>query len=443
MGGVALYVSAVVGPGILTLPAAAAQIAGPLSLVAVAALLAVSVPAAFAFVDIERASVGRGPTAGIGLQRYATLAFGNVIGRVVAAWFSVGVPIGVPALALIGGSYISAATGGGRPVTVAVAWVVAAVGIAIVFGSGRSSGPLSLALAIALVLLIVGAAAVSIPKWRPDRLGDVAPHGAFALVPAALTLAWVLMGWEASTNFTSMLRDPDRRLPRVIAISLAVVVLLYASVAIPELLVLGPFAGSTTAPVAAVLRAAVGPPASFVAALLAVVLTLAASVAYLTSFREIGRSLLPATPRLAATGRNRLALAVPALITAVGLMIATVAPVDASWFVRVCAGSQIPVYLVALASGLVLLRPWTRGWWLALIATIAVATLLLSAGPYLLVPAVIAAFVLAERLRRRADGVRRGTSGTGTRRDRIRPHRKLSLTRWARGGGSSPGRRAR
>ncbi len=404
MGGVALYVSAVVGPGILTLPAAAAQIAGPLSLVAVAALLAVSVPAAFAFVDIHRASVGRGRTASGGLQRYSTLAFGEVVGRVVATWFYVGVPIGVPALALIGGSYISAATGGGRPVTVAVAWAVALVTVVIVAASGRSSGGLSLALGIALVVLIVGAAAVSIPEWRPDRLRNLAPHGALALVPAAVTLAWVLMGWEASTNFTSMLRDPDRRLPRVIAISLAVVVLLYASVAIPELLVLGPFAGSTTAPVAAVLRAAVGPPASLVAAVLAVVLTLATSVAYLTSFRELGRSLLPATPRLTDSGRDRLALATPALIAAVGLLIATLAPVDAAWFVRVCAGSQIPVYLVALASGLVLLPRWTRGWWLALVATAAVAVLLISAGPYLLVPAVLAACVLAARLRPRAEG---------------------------------------
>jgi amino acid efflux transporter len=187
----------------------------------------------------------------------------------------------------------------------------------------------------------------------------------------------------------------------VIGISLAVVVLLYAAVAVPELLVLGPFAGSTTAPVAAMLRTALGAPASFVAAVLAVVLALAASVAYLTSFRELGRSLLPPTPRLTPSGRERLALAVPALITGVGLLLATIAPLDASWFVRLCAGTQVPVYLVALASGLVLLRPRSRAWWLALVATLAVAVLLLSAGPYLLIPAVIAAIVVAQQLRRR------------------------------------------
>ena len=401
VGGVALYVSAVIGPGILALPAAAAQIAGPLSLVAVGALLLVSVPAAFAFVDIHRASVRRPPTASIGLQRYAALAFGDVVGRIVAVWFYVGVPIGATALGLIGGSYVAAATGGGRGTTVLVAWLIVALAMAVVLARGGSSSSLTLVLAIALTVLILGAALVSIPHWRPDRLGTVAPHGGLAIVPAALTVAWVLMGWEASTNFTSLLRDPHRRLPRVIAISLAVVVLLYAAVAVPELLVLGPFAGGTDAPVAAMLRDALGAPATIVAAVLAVVLALASAVAYFTSFRELGRSLLPPTPRLTAAGRERLAMAVPATVAVGGLVLASIVPLDASWFVRVCAGSQIPVYLLALASGLVLLRAGSRGWWLALIATIVVAALLLSAGPYLLVPAAIAGVVLLDRLLRR------------------------------------------
>ena len=400
-----------IGPGILTLPAAAAQIAGPLSLVAVGALLLVSVPAAFAFVDIHRASVQRPATTSIGLQRYAALAFGDLVGRIIAAWFYVGVPIGATALGLIGGSYVAAAAGGGRVTTVVVAWLVVAVAMAIVLARGGSSSTLTLGLAIALVVLILGAAVVSIPHWHPERLGVLAPHGGLAIVPAALTVAWVLMGWEASTNFTSLLRDPQRRLPRVIAISLAVVVLLYAAVALPELLVLGPFAGTADAPVAAMLRASLGRPATIVAAVLAVVLALASAVAYLTSFREVGRSLLPPTPRLSAAGRERLALAVPATVAVAGLVLASIVPLDASWFVRVCAGSQIPVYLFALASGLVLLRPGTRGWWLALIATVAVAALLLSAGAYLLVPAAIASVVLLHRLRRRSHGGARRPGG--------------------------------
>ncbi|MFD1720367.1 APC family permease [Amnibacterium endophyticum] len=398
---VALYVTAVVGPGILTLPAAAAQKAGPLSLIALAALLAISVPAAFAFVHIHRATSTRAPTEQAGIQQYVTAAFGRRAGRVAAAWFYLGVPIGVPALALIGGAYVSAAVGGGRVTQLAAAWAIAGVAILANVRTARSSGALSLVLAVALVVLILGAAVVSIPYWRPQHLQDFAPNGVLAVVPASLTLMWVLTGWEASTNFVGLVRDPHRRLPRVIGITLVVVVVLYAAVALPEILVLGPFAGGTSAPVAAVLHAAIGDPAASVAALLAAVLALANSVAYLASLRELGTGFLP--PRRStgtATGPVR-ALLVPAAITVGGLLLASVTDLDVSWFVEVCAGSQVPVYVAALAAGLVLLRRRSRGWWTALVATIAVALLLIPAGPFLVVPLVIAIGVLVVDVARR------------------------------------------
>ena len=395
------------GPGILTLPAAAAQTAGPLSLVALGLLLAVSAPAAFAFVHIHRATSGGG-SGDAGIQHYVATAFGPSAGRIVAAWFYLGVPIGVPALALIGGAYVSAAVGGGRPTELIAAWVIALIAVLANLRGRRSSGTLSLVLAVALVVLIVGAAIVSVPYWRPANLSDFAPNGVLAIVPASLTLMWVLTGWEASTNFVGLVRDPHRRLPRVITITLVLVIVLYASVALPEILVLGPFAGRTSAPVAAVLHAAIGTPAANIAALLAAVLALANSVAYLASLRALGGTLI-GSGREPMERRARLSpLLVPVLITIAGMVLASTTGLQASSFVELCAGSQIPVYVAALASGLVVLRRWSRGWWTALIATIAVALLLIPAGPYLLVPLAITAVLLV------ADATRRRTTRRST-----------------------------
>lgn len=401
---VALYVTAVVGPGILTLPAAAARTAGPLSLVALAALLAISVPAAFAFVHIHRAT-STAADGDAGIEHYVTTAFGSRAGRVAAAWFYFGVPIGVPALALIGGAYVSAAVGGGRTTELIAAWIIAGVAVLANLGTRRSGGTLSLVLAVALVVLIVGAAAVSVPHWNVSDLHDVAPNGVLAIVPASLTLMWVLTGWEASTSFVGLVHDPDRRLPRIIAITLVVVVVLYASVALPELLVLGPFAGSTSAPVAAVLHEAIGEPAASVAALLAAVLALANSVAYLASLRQLGTSFLRPPRGSDRRRRPAVALAVPAGITVAGLLLASTTDLDASRFVEICAGSQIPVYVAALAAGLVVLPRGSRGWWTAFVATVAVALLLVPAGPFLLVPLVIAIGVLL------VDGIRTRRAG--------------------------------
>ncbi|HKU11982.1 MAG TPA: amino acid permease [Sinomonas sp.] len=400
--GVALYVSAVIGPGILTLPATAARIAGPLSLVAIAILLAVSVPAAFAFVFIHRAASGNGGDSAGSIQSYVSAAFGPLAGRLVSAWFFLGVPLGVPALALIGGSYVSAAIGGGRTTTLAAAWLIATIAVATSIAGGRSSATLSLVLTGSLMLLIVGAAAASAPHWRPAGIGELAPNGAGSILPALLVLMWVLTGWEASTNFASMLRPPSARLSRVIALTLIIVVVLYACVAMPEILVLGPYAGSTEAPVAEVLRAAVGPAASAVAAVLAALLSLANASAYLISLRRLGRHFLADVAPQPPTRDHRLAVGIPAFLTAVGLTLATVEPIDTGWFVAVCAGSQVPVYLVALSSGLRLLPRRSCGWWLSFVATVAVALLLIPTGPFLLAPlAISAGFLLVGALNRR------------------------------------------
>jgi amino acid efflux transporter len=407
---VALYVTAVVGPGILTLPAAAARTAGPLSLVALAVLLLISVPAAFAFLHIHRATT-TGSQGDGGIQHGVATAFGVRAGRIVAAWFYFGVPIGIPALALIGGAYVGAAIGGGRATELIAAWVIAGVAVLANVRARRSGSTVSLILAIALVALILGAAAVSVPYWRPEHLQDFAPNGALAVLPASLTLMWVLTGWEASTNFVGLVRDSHRRLPKVIAITLVVVVLLYAAVALPELLVLGPFAGDTSAPVAALLRRAIGSPAAEVAAVLAAVLALGNSIAYLSSLRELGTAFLRSWPSAAPRRRSARPLVAPVIITVIGLVVASITDLDASWFVRICAGSQIPVYLVGLAAGLVVLRRGSRGWWTASLATVAVAVLLVPAGPYLLVPLLIGAGVVVtevvKKRRSRPQGVGR------------------------------------
>lgn len=70
-GGTALYVAAVLGTGILVLPALAASVAGPGAILAVAALALISVPLAATFAALAR----RHPDAG-GVATFARRAFG-------------------------------------------------------------------------------------------------------------------------------------------------------------------------------------------------------------------------------------------------------------------------------------------------------------------------------------------------------------------------------
>ena len=112
--GTALYVGAVLGPGVLLIPSLAADAAGPASILAWAALLALSAPLAITF-----AALGvRQPEAG-GTAAYARAAFGARAGAITGWWFLAGVLIGAPAVALIGSLYVADLLGAGREAAVA------------------------------------------------------------------------------------------------------------------------------------------------------------------------------------------------------------------------------------------------------------------------------------------------------------------------------------
>ena len=391
--GTALFVAAIVGPGILTLPALAAAQAGPASLITLAVLLVVSAPIAFTFAALNGAVSGAHGIAG-----YASAAFGTLAGGLVSAWFRYGIPLGVPALGLIGGEYVAEATGGGRATVVAVAAGVCAVAILASIQYRAGSGVLTLVLSLLLIVLIIATAVAALPHAESGNFSPFAPHGYVAAAASGLVLTWVLTGWEAVTNFTDVLRNPRRNLPRVTAATLVIVALLYAAVAIPEIVVLGPTADGSEAPVAAMLYIAVGPAGALVAAVIAVIIATGNSIAYVGSLAELGGGTLSTTAENAPRTARAKALAVPVLIILASLFAAAFTPISTGQLVSICAGCQVPVFILGLAAGIRVFPTGGRSWWLSALATAAVATLLIPAGIYLLIPAAIAACVTARYL---------------------------------------------
>src|SRR6266581_8790021 len=113
--GAALYVGALIGPGLLLVPALAAQAAGAASIVAWGALLVLSAPLAITF-----AALGiRHPVAG-GVAAYVREGLGEAAAAVTGGWFLAAILVGAPAVSLIGGYYVADLTGSG---TVAAAGV--------------------------------------------------------------------------------------------------------------------------------------------------------------------------------------------------------------------------------------------------------------------------------------------------------------------------------
>src|SRR5512132_2295841 len=204
--GAALYVGAVLGPGVLLLTALAAQAAGPASVLAWAGLLLASLAIAVTF-----AALGvRLPVAG-GAAAYVRAAYGRRAAAVTGWWFYSGVVAGAPAVWLIGGFYVAHLTGGGRAVAVAAA---AAMMLAVVAANARglqATARVQLGLAALLAALMLVAVVSALPSARSANWTPFAPHGWLAIGTAANLLMLSFVGWEAVAHLAGDFSDPRRQ----------------------------------------------------------------------------------------------------------------------------------------------------------------------------------------------------------------------------------------
>ncbi len=376
--GTALYVAAVLGPGILTLPALAAQRAGPAFLLALVALLALSAPLAFTFAALGRRFPGEG-----GLAGHVARAFGARSGRMVAALFYLGVPPGVAALGLFGGGYLQSVVGGAHTgLVVAASFIVATW--ALNRAGLRASATAQVALTGVLLLVVLVAVVVAVPHLDGDNFTPVAPHGWAALVPASFLLVWVLTGWEASANLAHAL--PPASLSRVVRRAVLIVGAAFLGLSIAMIGVLG-VDDLGNAPMADLLAETLGPAAVLVGVGLALVLTLGNMNAYVASLAALGATI----PRARAVVGGP--LTVPSVIALGSLLVTSGRDHPETLLVGVTAASQVPVLLLAVGAGARLLPPGS-GRRHAVAATGATSLLLIPAGAYLLAPASILAGVL-------------------------------------------------
>ena len=411
--GAAVSIGAVLGTGVISLPALGAQVAGPASLLAWTALVVLSIPLATTFAALG----ARYPDAG-GVSTYVRRAFGDRAAAIVGWCFYFAVPVGAPAAGFMAGAYVSAAVGGGLRTTLLTTGALILVVTAMNAGGVRISGRVQLGLAVLLVTLLLAATLTSLPHADLANLTPFAPHGWAAIAPAAAVLVWGFAGWEAVTSLAADFRRPARDVPRATAVAIVVVSALYLAIAAASLLVLGPTTATTEAPLAELLAIGVGGQVRVLTAAAALLLTLGAMNAYFAGSAKLGAALARdgALPAWFARGSSagevpRRSLAVIATLSGASLVVAGAFGVSTRSIVLLTTGSFVLVYVLGTAAAVKLLprRTWSRR--AAVIALASSLALLVMAGPYLLWPLGLAAVALAYlagrtwRSRRRAEPV--------------------------------------
>ncbi|MFI9815810.1 APC family permease [Saccharothrix variisporea] len=402
--GTAIYVGAILGAGILALPALAAAEAGPAAVIAWTSLVLFCVPVALSF-----AAMGSEYPDGGGIATFVAKAWGPRASGAVGYWFYFALPAGAPATAFVGGQYVAHALGGGDRQALAVAAVLLAGAFGINAVGLKVSGRVQLGLVSLLAVLLLVAVVTALPQSDTDHLTPFAPNGWLSVGHAASLLFFTFAGWEAVTHLSGEFRDPRRDLRRTAILTLVVVAVLYLGLALACTLVLGPELAGSSAPLTLLLERGVGPAAGPVTAVLAIVLTFGTMTAYLAGASRLGAALardgaLPAwlrrghaageVPRRSLGLLFVLSLALSAAALGFGLELGDVMLAASTCF--------IAVTVAGLAAGLRLLPRRSPVWWGTVVALVVMTVVLLFSGYFLLVPAVLAGISVAYSGRSRA-----------------------------------------
>jgi amino acid efflux transporter len=397
--GAALTLGAVLGTGVLSLPALAAGVAGPASLVAWLALVLLSIPLASTF-----AALGARFPDGGGVSTYARHAFGARASTVIGWCFYFAVPLGAPPAAGFAGAYVADSVGGGRTTQLLTSGVLIVLVATMNYFGIRVSASLQLVIAAILALLLALATVVSLPHADLGNLAPFAPFGWAAVGSAAALLVWAFAGWEAVSSLSADYRHPSRDIPRATTVAVALIAVLYLGVAFATVTVLGPDVGR--APLSDLLVLGFGPGARPVTTVVAVLLSVGAMNAYFAGSARLGAALgrdgsLPAwfshgsqagsIPRRSMLVVTVLSLATLGVVAAVGLRLEST--------LLLVTGAFTLVYVVGTAAAIRLLPRGSWVWRCAVVSFVATLGLLWMTGVHLLAALVIVVVALAWSLR--------------------------------------------
>lgn len=285
--GIALYVGAVVGAGVLILPGVTASIAGPASVLSWAFVALVGIPLALTFAALA----ARFPDAG-GVATFTARAFGPGAGTLIGWFYFIGAATGMVIVPLSGAYYAAGGFGLGRGATFLIAGLILALGTLSNVRGLQLSGRAQLLLSGSVALLLLAALLSGLPGMRAANFTPFLPHGWSAVGQATLAAFFAVFGWEAVAQLSAEFNDPARDVVRSTTFSVGIIALLYVGVAAvtvgtgmygnPEL---------DRVAVAGLLGRSLGLGAGRIAAALAVVISLATVNAFVAGTSRLGYAL--------------------------------------------------------------------------------------------------------------------------------------------------------
>jgi len=224
--GAALTIGAVLGAGILVLPAMTANIAGPASLISWFLMGLFSLPLVIAIGSMS----SRFPDSG-GMATYVRQGFGNHASHIAGILMLTAMPFGMPVTALVGAHYLGsifAWTPAGIHFAAAGLLIIA---ITLNYRGIDLSSRTQVFVVSSILFILTFAVWSAVPQIHLSAFTPFLPHGWFPIGEAMTLLFFAFMGWEMIGNLAEEFRDPVRDIPLSLGIAALLTNLLYFAVA--------------------------------------------------------------------------------------------------------------------------------------------------------------------------------------------------------------------
>src|SRR5213080_812801 len=355
---VALYMSSVLGSGVLVLPGLAAQIAGPASLVAWVALSIISYPLAYTFASLS----ARRPESG-GVYSFARESLGpraaSAVGWLFILWYVTGAPV----VTVIAASYLAYAFPLTRTEIFLIAGLLTLGAFLVNYRGIVVSSRVQLAVIVAIIGLLITAVVASAPSVNPANFTPFFPNGYVPMGVSAALIFWSYLGYENVSNVAEEFKNPERDFHRSILYSVAIISLLYTSVAVAAIGTQAYKSGGNIAPFAVMLSNALGTYGAIGTAVLAIVIIFGTVNVYTTGISRViyATAKEGGLPRFLDKVHARTRVPHRTLMLLLGLSWLTLAlfyflNVDLESELLIPSGAAILVYVVGSTSGIRLLK---------------------------------------------------------------------------------------
>lgn len=224
--GSALTIGAVLGSGILVLPAIVAQMAGPSSILSWFLMSLFSAPMVMAIGMMS----SQFPNSG-GMAAYARQAFGPFWGRLTGCLILSAMPLGMPITALIGAQYLGSAFLWSSSLIHIAAALLLIVAVILNYMGVELSGRVQVIVISIILIILIFAVGTAIPHIRLSAFYPFASNGWIPVGQAMNLLFFAFMGWEMIGHLSEEFYNPHKDIPLSLCVGFLLINLLYFSVA--------------------------------------------------------------------------------------------------------------------------------------------------------------------------------------------------------------------